>query len=103
MDIRYALIGNHLDNKLHSALRLRHVTAQNRVSVLFGEMATPGFTLVDVDASYAITSQLALKMGAQNLLNQAYYEHLNRPIGPDRRPLFAPGRNLFVMLSMKFP
>ncbi|UJP63610.1 TonB-dependent receptor domain-containing protein [Mongoliitalea daihaiensis] len=103
LDIRYALIGNHLDSKLHTALRLRHVTAQNRVSALFGEMTTPGFTLVDVDASYAITSQLALKVGAQNLLNLAYYEHLNRPIGSDRRPLFAPGRNFFVMVSMKFP
>lgn len=103
LDIRYALIGNHLDNKLHTALRLRHVTAQNRVSALFGEMSTPGFTLVDVDASYEISSQLALKVGAQNLLNQAYYEHLNRPIGPDRRPLFAPGRIFFLMLSVKFP
>lgn len=103
MDIRYSLIGNHLDNKLHSAIRLRHVIGQNRVSDSFGEMSTPRFTLIDVDASCTLSSNLAIKAGAQNLLNQAYYEHLNRPIGPDRRPLFSPGRNFFVMLTVKFP
>ncbi len=103
MDIRYSLIGNHLDNKLHSAIRLRHVIGQNRVSDSFGEMSTPRFTLIDVDVSYSLSSNLAIKTGAQNLLNQAYYEHLNRPIGPDRTPLYSPGRNFFVMVSLKLP
>ncbi|MGY6523060.1 MAG: TonB-dependent receptor domain-containing protein [Mongoliitalea sp.] len=103
LDARYSLQGNHFNQKLHTAFRLRHVLAQDRVSTIFSEMSTPGFTLVDVDASYTLTSQLSLKMGAQNLFNQTYYEHLNRPIGADRRPLFAPGRNFFLMLSVKFP
>jgi len=103
MDIRYTLMGNHVDNKLHTALRLRHVRGQQRVSENFGELVTPQFTLIDADASYSLSSQIAIKIGAQNLLNQAYYEHLNRPIGADRRPLFAPGRNIFVMLIVKFP
>lgn len=102
MDIRYALIGNHLENKLHTAIRLRHVIGQNRISESFGERMTPKFTLLDADASFNFTNQLAIKGGAQNLFNQTYYEHLNRPIGVDRRPLFSPGRNFFVMIRVKF-
>ena len=103
MDIRYSLMGSHLNNRLHTALRLRHVIAQNRISESFSEMATPRFTLLDIDASYALNPQISFKLGAQNLLNESYYEHLNRPIGPDRVPLFAPGRNFFAMISVKFP
>jgi iron complex outermembrane recepter protein len=103
MDIRYTLMGNHLGNKLHTALRIRHVRGQERVSENFGEMTTPQFTLIDADASYSVSFHIAIKIGGQNLLNQAYYEHLNRPIGVDRRPLFSPGRNIFVMLNFKFP
>lgn len=103
MDIRYSLIGSHLNNRLHTAIRFRHVIAQNRISKSFSEMATPRFTLLDLDASYAISSQVSFKLGAQNLLNESYYEHLNRPIGIDRVPLFAPGRNFFAMISVKFP
>ncbi|MCC5937937.1 MAG: TonB-dependent receptor [Lunatimonas sp.] len=103
LDIRYTLTGTHLDDKLQSAIRLRHVAGQNRVSTQFGELPTPRFTLLDVDASYALSSQFMLKAGVQNLLNQAYYEHLNRPIGGDRRPLFSPGRNFFVMVGIKLP
>lgn len=102
MDIRYALIGNHLENKLHTAIRLRHVIGQNRISESFGERMTPKFTLLDADVSFNFTNQLAIKGGAQNLFNQTYYEHLNRPIGVDRMPMFSPGRNFFVMLRMKF-
>jgi iron complex outermembrane receptor protein len=103
MDIRYALMGNHLNNRLHTAVRLRYVIAQNRISESFGETTTPKFNLLDIDASYAFTSQVSLKLGAHNLFNQSYYEHLNRPIGPNRVPLFAPGRNFFAMISVKFP
>lgn len=103
MDIRYALIGNFFDNKLHAALRLRHVIGQERISETFGERTTPGFTLLDTDLTYNLTNHLAIKVGAQNLFNQAYYEHLNRPIGVDRRPLFSPGRNFFVLVNVKLP
>jgi len=103
MDIRYGLTGTHLNNKLHTALRLRHVIGQNRVSESFGETTTPNFTLLDADVSYNFTNQLAIKVGAQNIFNQAYFEHLSRPIGVDSRPMFSPGRNFFVMVRMKFP
>jgi iron complex outermembrane receptor protein len=58
---------------------------------------------LDIDVSYAVSSVVAIKGGAQNLLNETYYEHLNRPIASTGLPLFAPGRNFFLMLSFKFP
>jgi iron complex outermembrane receptor protein len=103
MDVRYSILGIHLDNKLHSAIRLRYVAEQNRVSGSFSEKASPRFTLLDIDVSYAVSSLIAIKGGAQNLLNETYYEYLNRPIAATGTPLFAPGRSFFLMLSFKFP
>lgn len=103
LDLRYSLLGRHVNGKLHTAVRLRHVAAQNRISESFGERQTPRFTLIDVDASYNFNRMFSLKLGVQNLLDQNYYEHLNRPIGPNRIPIFAPGRNYFAMFIVKFP
>jgi len=102
-DLRYAILGSHFKKRLNSTLRLRHVVAQNRISESFGEMATPRFTLFDFDSSYDINAFLGAKFGVQNIFDQAYYEHLNRPIGVNRIPMNAPGRNFFFMLSVKFP
>ncbi|MFD2200783.1 TonB-dependent receptor domain-containing protein [Shivajiella indica] len=101
-DLRYAIIGSHFNNRLNTAIRLRHVSAQNRISESFGETVSQKFTLIDIDASYDITSFMAAKVGVQNLFDQAYYEHLNRPIGINRVPMYAPGRNFFFMLNFKF-
>jgi iron complex outermembrane recepter protein len=101
-DLRYAIKGSHFNNRLNTAIRWRHVMGQNRISESFGETATPKFTLLDIDASYDINSFIAAKLGVQNLFDQAYYEHLNRPIGVNRVPMYAPGRNIFFMLSLKF-
>jgi len=102
-DLRYAIMGSHINKRLNTAIRLRYVLDQNRISESFGETATPDFMLLDLDASYNITGFMAAKMGIQNLFDKAYYEHLNRPIGVNRVPMYAPGRNFFFMLSFKFP
>jgi iron complex outermembrane receptor protein len=102
-DLRYAIMGSHINKRLNTAIRLRYVLDQNRISESFGETATPDFMLLDLDASYDITGFMAAKMGIQNLFDKAYYEHLNRPIGVNRVPMYAPGRNFFFMLSFKFP
>ncbi len=103
MDIRYSLTGSHFAESLHTAIRVRHLLAQKRISESFGERLTLGFTLLDMDANYVISRQVSLKLGAQNLLNQRYYEYLNGPIGLDSVPLFALGRNFFAMVSLMFP
>lgn len=103
LDLRYGFLGRFLDEKLQTGINLRHVIAQKRVSEAFGEGSTPGFTLLDVDASYPIGKMLLLKGGIQNLFAETYYEHLTRPIGADKTPMYAPGRNFFLMVSFKFP
>lgn len=103
LDLRYGLMGNFFSGKLHTGINLRYVIAQERVSEAFGEGATPGFTLLDLDASYPIGKMLLIKGGVQNLLDETYYEHLTRPIGADKTPMYAPGRNYFLMISFKFP
>ncbi|MBC6366880.1 TonB-dependent receptor domain-containing protein [Algoriphagus sp. AK58] len=103
LDLRYGLRGHLLDGKLQAGLNLRHVLAQERVSEAFGEGSTPGFTLLDLDASYPIGNMLLVKGGIQNLFGETYYEHLTRPIGTNKTPMYAPGRNYFVMVSFKFP
>ncbi|TFV97158.1 TonB-dependent receptor [Algoriphagus kandeliae] len=103
LDVRYRWMGQFLDGKLHSGLSLRMVSQQNRVSEAFGEAVTPGFTLIDWDISYPLGDKFFIKGGVQNLLDKAYYEHLSRPIGSDKMPMYAPGRNFFLMVSFKFP
>ncbi|MDX5339373.1 MAG: TonB-dependent receptor [Cyclobacteriaceae bacterium] len=103
LDLRYGVRGHFFERKLQAGLNLRHVLAQERVSEAFGEGTTPGFTLLDLDASYPIGKMLLVKGGVQNLLDETYYEHLTRPIGADKTPMYSPGRNYFVMVSFKFP
>ncbi|TDQ16549.1 iron complex outermembrane receptor protein [Algoriphagus boseongensis] len=103
LDLRYGILGQFLDRKLQTGINLRHVIAQERVSEAFGEGSTPGFTLLDLDVRYPIGKILLVKGGVQNIFDETYYEHLSRPIGADKTPMYAPGRNYFVMVSFKFP
>ncbi len=103
LDLRYGVRGGFFGGKLQTGLNLRHVLAQEQVSEAFGEGTTPGFTLFDLDASYPIGKMLLVKGGVQNLFGETYYEHLTRPIGTNKTPMYAPGRNYFVMVSFKFP
>ena len=103
MDLNYALIGNFLDDKLEAEASFRYVWAQDRISTSFKEVATPAFSLVDIKAGYQFGKYFKLSTGVQNLLDVAYYEHLSRAIkGTDNRPLYAPGRNVFVALTVNF-
>ncbi|MEB2785331.1 TonB-dependent receptor domain-containing protein [Algoriphagus persicinus] len=103
LDLRYRIFGQFLDSKLQTGINLRHVVVQERVSEAFGEGTTPGFTLLDLDASYPVGIMFLIKGGIQNLFGETYYEHLTRPIGAEKTPMYAPGRNFFLMVSFKFP
>lgn len=102
LDLRYSLQGKHLDGKLTSLLRWRAVSAQKRVSSRFGEPTSPGFHLLDLEAAYRLWPALTVRASVHNLLDQTYYEHLNRPIRTQGAPLYAPGRNVRLMLSVDF-
>ena len=101
LDFRYTLVGNYLGNKLHPKATLRHVLDQNRNSEEFRETTTPGFTTLDVTLSYQFNPYLSVTAGAQNIFDVTYYEHLNRSVRGDQpRPINAPGRNIFMSLTL---
>ena len=103
LDIRYSLFGLYLKNKLRPEASLRYVTEQSRISGEFGETITPSFFTMDVSVSYSFKKVFSVSAGVQNVFDETYYEHLNRSVkGTDPRPIYAPGRNIFLSLSMNF-
>lgn len=102
LDIRYSLNGRYLKNKLRPELVFRYVTDQSRISGNFGETVTPSFALLDVKLGYQISSKLSVSMGVNNLLDENYYEHLNRSVSGTINPISAPGRNVFTNLNFTF-
>lgn len=102
LDIRYALYGSYLKNRLRPEVMIRYVAEQSRASAEFGETVTPSFSLLDVKIGYQITSGLSVNAGVNNLLDEHYYEHLNRSVRGANAPIFAPGRNFFTNLNFTF-
>ncbi len=102
LDLRYALYGNYLKGRLKPEVTFRYVSEQSRISEEFGETVTPSFSLLDIKIGYQITNGLYANAGVNNLLDEDYYEHLNRSVRGTNDPIFAPGRNIFVNLSFTF-
>ncbi len=102
LDVRYALTGSYLQDRLRPEVAFRYVVEQSRVSQEFGETVTPSFGLLDVKVGFSVTDQLVLSTGVNNLLDENYYEHLARSVRGTNTPIFAPGRNVFANLSFAF-
>jgi iron complex outermembrane recepter protein len=102
-DIRYNLYGLFLKNRLRPEVSFRFVSEQNRVSGEFGETITPSFFTLDALVTYTFLKIFSVSTGVQNVFDEAYYEHLNRSVtGTAPRPIYAPGRNFFLSLSLNF-
>ena len=99
LDIRYAIYGSYLKDRLRPEVTFRYVAEQSRTSPEFGETVTPSFSLLDFKIGYQITAGLSAKVGVNNLLDENYYEHLNRSVRGANAPIFAPGRNFFMNLN----
>jgi len=89
-------------NKFVPKLSVRAAAAQNRVSEAYYEQSTPGFVLLNLDLQYKFNKNLTVYAGIQNLLNQDYYEHLNRNIIGTTYPLYEPGRVFYTNLIFNF-
>lgn len=100
LDVRYTLMGSYLGDKLKPQITVRAVATQSRISPEFGETETPGFALLDAKIAYQLSKNWHLTAGVNNLLNQAYYEHLNRSVSSTVFPIFAPGTNIFAKVSV---
>ncbi len=104
LDIRWTLAGSFFQGRLQPEVRFRHVITQTRISEDFGERRTPSFNLIDIQVNYGLSKLISLTAGVNNLFDVGYYEHLNRTIGgASPRPIFAPGRNIFMSFALKFP
>jgi len=93
------------DNISHE-ISVKRTFPQTRFDELFGESRTPGFWLVDASLRSEIFSGLVLSGGVKNLLNESYYEHLNRRTNPSSGVttefLPEPGRRVFLELTVNF-
>lgn len=102
LDFRYTLHGSYLNKRLRPELLFRYVAEQSRVSREFGETPTPSFALLDVKVGYQISEAFSLSVGVNNLLDENYYEHLNRSVRGTSNPIFTPGRNVFARANFTF-
>ncbi len=71
----------------------RWALAQNRASEAADEDVTDGFNILNLRASYQVTSELGLKAGIENVFDTFYHEHLSIGNLPSR------GRNLFIAVG----
>ena len=83
-------------------IKVRSVAAQNHVSLASYEAKTPGFVVADFGFTYLVNQYFKLTGGVKNLLDQAYYEHLNRNIIGTNYSLYEPGRSFYFSLFINF-
>lgn len=106
LEASLSLGGSLLSGKMIHELSLRRVFTQNRFDEAFGEDRSPGFVLVDMSLSAQLMEGISLAGGVRNLLNESYYEHLNRRFNPGvvsaSEYLLEPGRRFFMELSVRF-
>lgn len=79
-------------------LSLRMVAKQNNISEAYMEDETPGFMLLNFNFMYQFNDFLKLTGGVSNILDKAYYEHLNRRIIGGKGNLYEPGRVFYLNL-----
>jgi len=102
LDFRYTL-GCDWSGHLKTILALRHAMAQKRFSRSFGERETPAFTILDFSVTYELTEKISLNAGLGNILNETYYEHLNRSYsGVTGVPVYQAGRTADIALAVFF-
>ena len=86
------------NDKLVPRISYRWVAAQNNASLSYGEAKTPSFNLLDLSLQYKHNSRFTLNAGINNLMDKAYYEHLNRRILGSTDKLYEPGRVIYASL-----
>lgn len=89
-----------LKGKLTPKLSYRFAAAQNHVSMAFYEAKTPGFSVLNFSVACKINKSIKLTLGANNIFDVAYYEHLNRKIIGTTDKLYEPGRVLYANLFL---
>ena len=99
MELGYQLKGNLFQDKLYASINIRHAWAQERVSEVFAENTTDGFTLADISLNYKIINSLRVSAGVENIWDEFYTEHLNRTVRGTGERIYLPGRNFYTTLT----
>jgi len=87
------------NNNLSLQAECESALAQKRINVNYGEQTTPAYAVFNVKSGYRFSfSKLAFNagLGVTNLLNKAYYEHL------DWGRINRPGRSVELYLKMSY-
>jgi iron complex outermembrane recepter protein len=90
--LRYKL----LNNKIIPSFTGRFVAGQNHVSGAYLEEETPGFMILSASLIYVHSNYLSFAAGVNNILNTAYYEHLNRRVIGSPLNFYEPGRVFYL-------
>ncbi len=87
-------------------LNIEYTLPQHAVSEANYESSTPDYMLINANISYTFKTWATLNLGANNLLNKAYYNHLNRRVvssnPAEKIKLYEPGRVVYVSLKLEF-
>jgi len=98
MEAKLFLSYSLLNKKIIPEFSFRYVAAQNNISVAMQELTSESFYLMGFRIIYKHNANLSVIGGVNNLLDNAYYEHLNRRIlGTDSR-IYEPGRSFYINL-----
>ena len=91
-----------LKERCKAAMDTRWVASQKNVSIAFNEKETPGFMLLNFSLFYHIKQNIRLSAGVNNVLDNYYYEHLNRRIVGSSVRMYEPGRNFYININIDF-
>jgi iron complex outermembrane receptor protein len=81
---------------------------QDRISITNSELTTDGYSLINVMARSEISEGVEVSIGAENLLDESYLDHLaayNRAFNPDiasRSRMPGLGRNFYARVMWNF-
>jgi len=96
VDISWPIRGGQLVPRISYRL----VAAQKHISTSYEEDETPGFSVLNLGVNYRFNDYVSLSGGVNNILDVAYYEHLNRRIIGSKGNFFEPGRIFFLNLML---
>ncbi|WFE67855.1 TonB-dependent receptor [Thiomicrospira sp. R3] len=88
----------------YAAARANLATKQTQVNSAYGEGETAAWQTLDVYGGYQINKIFMLQAGVDNLMDKAYFNHVNRtdPTTGNVFKVMEPGRNIWARLEAKF-
>lgn len=86
------------DKRIVPQFTARYVLAQNDVSVAMQEIKSAHFTVLGLRLLYKHNAHFSVIGGVNNMLDNAYYEHLNRRILGTDSFIYEPGRSFYINL-----